>query len=212
MEVVCKLSCCIEVVVLVVSRYLSSEGWRRIIVRRQRCVCVCVDVVTGSEAALLWSDPPARAASFCTCQYLTQTPGTGLRHPWRKVPESDARSVYLTQTPSTGLRHPWRKVPESDARSVYLTQTPSTGLRHPWRKVPESDARSVYLTLTLTARAARCCCFLDTLRAVFAELLHTTVVGVDAFPQLPLEVKEAEGKINKTREREYREKKTRKGE
>ena len=111
------------------------------------------------------------------------------------MPESDARSVYLTQTPSTGLRHPWRKVPESDARSVYLTQTPGTGLRHPWRKVPESDARSVYLTLTLTARTARCCCFLDTLCAVFAELLHTTVVGVDAFRQLPLEVKEAEGKI-----------------
>ena len=44
---------------------------------------------------------------------------------------------------------------------------------------------------------------------MFADLLHTTVVGVDAFPQLPLEVKEAEGKINKTVEREYREKKTR---
>ena len=126
------------------------------------------------------------------------------------MPENDARSVYLTQTPSTGLRHPWRKVPENDARSVYLTQTPSTGLRHPWRKVPESDARSVYLTITLTVRTARCCCCcLDTLRAVFAELLHTTAMGVGAFPQLPLEVKEAEGKINKTIEREYREKKTR---
>ena len=50
---------------------------------------------------------------------------------WRKVPESDARSVRiaitcklhqrsLCQTPSTGLRHPWRKVPESDARSFSL--------------------------------------------------------------------------------------------
>ena len=66
MEVVCKLSCCIEVVVLVVSRYLSSEGWRRIIVRRQRCVCVCVCGRCYRE----WSGPPVIGSPRQGCVVL----------------------------------------------------------------------------------------------------------------------------------------------
>ena len=38
------------------------------------------------------------------------------------------KGLGTDQTPSTGL---WRKVPESDARSVGTDQTPSIGLRHP---------------------------------------------------------------------------------
>ena len=49
---------------------------------------------------------------------------------------------------------PWRKVPESDARSVMQRQTPGTGL-HPsflsWRKVPDSDTRSVVQQLSALA-------------------------------------------------------------
>ena len=57
---------------------------------------------------------------------------------WRKVPESDARSVR--KVPESGARSV-RKVPESDARSV--------------RKVPESDARSVRKVSESGARSVR---------------------------------------------------------
>ena len=43
--------------------------------------------------------------------------------PWRKLPESNARSVARSQTPSTGLRHPSFNGVRSVARSVIRTQT-----------------------------------------------------------------------------------------
>ena len=39
---------------------------------------------------------------------------------WRKVPESDARSVECPFSDVTNSGRVWRKVPESDARSVAL--------------------------------------------------------------------------------------------
>ena len=59
-------------------------------------------------------------------QQLTQTPSTGLRHPWRKVPESGVRSVRLTLTPSLTFQ---RLSPNSariarTARIGYATEGP----------------------------------------------------------------------------------------
>ena len=62
---------------------------------------------------------------------------------WRKVPESDARSVMWPYSGVTNCGTVWRKVHESDARSVMWPNSGVTNSGRVWRKVPESDARSV---------------------------------------------------------------------
>ena len=64
---------------------------------------------------------------------------------WRKVPESDARSVECSFSDVTESDRVWRKVPESDARSVECSFSDVTESDRVWRKVLESDARSVCL-------------------------------------------------------------------
>ena len=59
---------------------------------------------------------------------------------WRKVPESDARSLECLFSGVTKSGRVWRKVPESDARSLECLFSGVTKSGRVWRKVPESDA------------------------------------------------------------------------